>query len=131
MEAADDICYRIIDFEDGLKLGLVPHEQGLSLLRQILDDDPNRKSSLTFYDWREEIGYLRARIIGKLIEETSAIFIQHEPEMLQGTYDKPLINELSCKPVLDQIKDLSVKRFTRTARCWRLRLPVLKCLAVC
>ncbi|MHA6246316.1 dGTP triphosphohydrolase [Pontibacter sp. CAU 1760] len=109
VEAADDICYRIIDFEDGLKLGLVPHEKGMDLLRQILDDSPNRKSSLTFYDWREEIGYLRARIIGKLIDETASIFLQHEQEILQGTYDKPLINELSCKPVLDQIKDLSIQ----------------------
>ncbi|AKD02724.1 dGTP triphosphohydrolase [Pontibacter korlensis] len=109
VEAADDICYRIIDFEDGLKLGLVPQEQGLALLRQILNDDPNRKSSLTFYDWREEIGYLRARIIGRLIEETTVIFLQHEEEILAGTYDKPLINELSCKPVLDQVKDLSIK----------------------
>ncbi|TPE45458.1 dGTP triphosphohydrolase [Pontibacter mangrovi] len=109
VEAADDICYRIIDFEDGLKLGLVPQEQGMDLLRQILNDDPNRKSSLTFYDWKEEIGYLRARIIGKLIEETTAIFLQHEEEILAGTYDKPLINEVSCKPVLDKIKDLSIK----------------------
>lgn len=109
VEAADDICYRIIDFEDGLKLGLVPQEQGISLLRQILNDNPGRKSSLTFYDWREEIGYLRARIIGKLIEETSALFLQHEDEILTGTYDKPLINELACKPILDQIKELSIK----------------------
>ncbi|GHA65651.1 dGTP triphosphohydrolase [Pontibacter akesuensis] len=109
VEAADDICYRIIDFEDGLKLGLVPQEQGMGLLRQILNDDPSRKSSLTFFDWREEIGYLRARIIGRLIEETTAIFLQHEPEILQGSYDKPLINELACKPVLDQIRDLSIK----------------------
>ncbi|WP_276498538.1 dGTP triphosphohydrolase [Pontibacter litorisediminis] len=109
VEAADDICYRIIDFEDGLKLGLVPQEQGMDLLRQILNDDPNRKSSLTFYDWKEEIGYLRARIINKLIEETTAIFLQHEEEILAGTYDKPLINEVSSKPVLDEIKDLSIK----------------------
>lgn len=109
VEAADDICYRIIDFEDGLKLGLVPHEKGIDLLRQILNDNPNRKSSLVFYDWREEIGYLRARIIGKLIDETTAIFLQHEQEILQGTYDKPLINELPCKPVLDQIRDLSIQ----------------------
>jgi dGTPase len=108
VEAADDICYRIIDFEDGLKLGLVPQEEGLQLLRQILNDSPDRKSSLTFYDWREEIGYLRARIIGKLIDETTAIFLQHEQEIMQGIYDKPLINELACKPVLDKIKDLSI-----------------------
>ncbi|MBC5993948.1 dGTP triphosphohydrolase [Pontibacter cellulosilyticus] len=109
VEAADDICYRIIDFEDGLKLGLVPQEQGMDLLRQILNLDSNHKSSLTFYDWKEEIGYLRARIIGKLIDETTAVFLEHEQEMLNGTYDKPLINELACKPVLDKIKDLSIK----------------------
>jgi dGTPase len=108
VEAADDICYRIIDFEDGLKLGLVPHQQGIALLRQILGDAPNRVSSLTFFDWREEIGYLRARIIGKLIEEAAQIFLQHEQAILAGTYDKPLINELSCKHVLDQIKGLSI-----------------------
>jgi len=109
VEAADDICYRIIDFEDGLKLGLVPQAEGLQLLRQILNDDPDRKSSLTFYDWREEIGYLRARIIGKLIEETAQVFLRHEKEILQGSYDKPLINELACKPVLDGIKELSIR----------------------
>jgi dGTPase len=108
VEAADDICYRIIDFEDGLKLGLVPQEQGLALLGQILNDNPNRVSSLTFYDWREEIGYLRARIINKLIEETAQVFLQHEDEILAGTFDKPLINLLACKPTLDQINTLSV-----------------------
>ncbi|MBF9252970.1 dNTP triphosphohydrolase [Pontibacter sp. 172403-2] len=110
VEAADDICYRIIDFEDGLKLGLIPQEQGMDLFRRILNDAPGRKSSLTFYDWREEIGYLRARIIGKLIEETTKVFLEHEPEILAGTYDKPLINELTCKPVLDEIRDLSVSQ---------------------
>ncbi len=109
VEAADDICYRIIDFEDGLKLGLVPHEQGMDLLRQILNLDPNRKSTLTFYDWKEEIGYLRARIIGKLIDECTNVFLKHEQAILAGTYDKPLINELTCKPVLDKIKELSIK----------------------
>ncbi|GGG11471.1 dGTP triphosphohydrolase [Pontibacter amylolyticus] len=113
VEAADDICYRIIDFEDGLKLGLVPHQQGIALLRQILNDAPDRVSSLTFYDWREEIGYLRARIIGKLIQETTQIFLQHEEAILVGTYDKPLINELSCKPVLDEIKSLSIELIYR------------------
>jgi dGTPase len=108
VEAADDICYRIIDFEDGLKLGLVPHTQGIALLRQILDDAPDRVSSLTFYDWKEEIGYLRARIINKLILEAVQVFLQHEQEILEGRYDKPLVNELACKPVLDEIKALSI-----------------------
>jgi dGTPase len=113
VEAADDICYRIIDFEDGLRLGLVPHEQGLELLRQIWDTNPDRVSSLVFYDKFEEIGYLRARIIGELIKDCSQIFLDHEEEILAGTFDTPLINLLACKPVLDTIKDLSVRLIYR------------------
>ncbi|MBC5775781.1 deoxyguanosinetriphosphate triphosphohydrolase [Pontibacter sp. KCTC 32443] len=113
VEAADDICYRVIDFEDGLKLGLVTKEQGIALLKQILNDDPNRVSSIKFYDWREEIGYLRARIIGKLIEECAAVFLEHEQEILAGAFDTPLINLLHCKSVLDEIKMLSIEKIYR------------------
>jgi len=109
VEAADDICYRIIDFEDGCKLGLIPQEKAEHLLKEILDESPARKSRLTFYDWREEIGFLRAKIINKLIHETAAIFIRHEPEILNGSYDQPLISEVSSKTTLDKIKKLSVE----------------------
>ena len=109
VEAADDICYRIVDFEDGCKLGLIPFKEAEKLLKAILNDAPDRKSNITFFDWREQIGYLRARIIGKLIQETAELFIQKEPEMLAGTYDKPLISEVSCKAELDEIKTLSVE----------------------
>ena len=109
VEAADDICYRIIDFEDGCKLGLIPPEKAQELLKAVLNESPERKSRLTFYDWREEIGFLRAKIINKLINETAAIFIQHEPEILNGTYDQPLIAEVSSKEALDQIKRISIE----------------------
>ena len=107
VEAADDICYRIIDFEDGCKLGLIPQEKALQLMKDILNE-PGRKSSLTFYDWREQIGYYRALIINKLINETAAIFKAHEPEIMRGAYDRPLISEVSGKDVLDEIKTLSI-----------------------
>ncbi|GEO02602.1 dGTPase [Adhaeribacter aerolatus] len=113
VEAADDICYRIIDFEDGCRLGLISPDQGINLLKEILDESPERKSRLTFYDWREQLGYLRARIIDKLINETADIFIQNEAAILNGTYDKPLISEVSVKAVLDKIKTLSIKEIYR------------------
>ncbi|MGV3639866.1 MAG: deoxyguanosinetriphosphate triphosphohydrolase [Adhaeribacter sp.] len=112
VEAADDICYRIIDFEDGCKLGLIPQQQALDLLQALLDD-PNRKSSLTFYDWREQIGYYRALIIGKLIAETAGIFTDNEAQILSGQFDKALISQVSSKSVLDEIKDLSVRSIYR------------------
>lgn len=112
VEAADDICYRIIDFEDGCKLGLIPQQKALELLKAMLEE-PNRKSSLTFYDWREQIGYYRALIINKLINETADIFKAHESDILRGQYDKPLISEVSGKAVLDEIKDLSIHAIYR------------------
>lgn len=113
VEAADDICYRIIDFEDGCRLGLIPPDQAIGLLSEILDEPAARKSRLEFFDWREQIGYLRARIIDKLITETAGIFLQNEAAILAGTYDTPLISQVSGKAVLDKIKALSVKEIYR------------------
>ena len=110
VEAADDICYRIVDFEDGCKLGLIPYKEAEKLLLAILNDAPDRKSNISFFDWREQIGYLRARIIGKLIQETADLFNLHEAAILAGTYDKPLISEVESKPILDEIKTLSIDK---------------------
>ncbi|MBA9075852.1 MULTISPECIES: deoxyguanosinetriphosphate triphosphohydrolase [Rufibacter] len=113
VEAADDICYRIIDFEDGCKLGLIPFEQAEALLQPLLNRDPGRKSSIEFYDRHEQLGFWRALIIGNLIQECAAIFLRHEEAILAGTYDQPLINEIQQKAALDQIKAVSIEKIYR------------------
>ena len=110
VEAADDICYRVVDFEDGCKLGLIPAAEGVELLRKLRFELDGKTSSITFTDWREEIGYLRARIIGELIEACAKIFLKEEAGILAGTFDKALIGELSCKATLDEIKKLSIQK---------------------
>ena len=114
VEAADDICYRIIDFEDGLKLGLIPAETGLALLRAMLADPTDRPASVQWHDWREELGYVRARLIGKLVGEVAALFAGHAPALLAGTYDQPLVQELACWDELQQVQRLSVARLYRS-----------------
>ncbi|GAB2952350.1 deoxyguanosinetriphosphate triphosphohydrolase [Hymenobacter coalescens] len=114
VEAADDICYRIIDFEDALKLGLIPPELGLSLLRDMLADPADRPRSVQWHDWREELGYLRARLIGKLVAETAQVFARHAPAMLHGAYDGCLIKELECWEALQQVQRLSVTHLYRS-----------------
>ena len=110
VEAADDICYRVVDFEDGCKLGLIPAAEGVELLRKLRFELDGKTSTITFTDWREEIGYLRARIIGELIEACAKIFLKEEEGILAGTFDKALISELSCKSTLDEIKKLSIQK---------------------
>ncbi|AMM52778.1 deoxyguanosinetriphosphate triphosphohydrolase [Rufibacter sp. DG15C] len=113
VEAADDICYRIIDFEDGCKLGLIPFDQAEELLQPLLNRDPNRKSSVEFHDQHEQLGFWRAIIISNLIKECADIFLAHEEEILSGTYDQPIINEVKQKAALDQIKKVSIDRIYR------------------
>ena len=114
VEAADDLCYRIIDFEDGLKLGLIDEQRGLNLLRNMLGDSAARPSSIVWYDWREELGYLRARLIGKLVDETATLFAQHAPAMLRGEYDASLIKEISCYADLQEVQKLSIEKLYRS-----------------
>jgi dGTPase len=49
VEAADDICYTIIDFEDGMNLGLVSEDYALEYLIKLVKDsiDTNKYNTLT------------------------------------------------------------------------------------
>ena len=114
VEAADDLCYRIIDFEDGLKLGLVAPETGLPLLKRMLNDPAGRQGSVQWHDWREELGYVRARLIGKLVTELAGLFARHAPAILRGAYDQPLIKELSCWVDLQEVQRLSINQLYRS-----------------
>ena len=114
VEAADDLCYRIIDFEDGLKLGLIAPETGLPLLKRMLNDPAGRQGSVQWHDWREELGYIRARLIGKLVTELAVLFAQHTPAILRGAYDQPLIKELSCWADLQEVQRLSINQLYRS-----------------
>ncbi|GAB3864911.1 deoxyguanosinetriphosphate triphosphohydrolase [Hymenobacter segetis] len=114
VEAADDLCYRIIDFEDGLKLGLIAPETGLPLLKRMLNDPAGRVGSVQWHDWREELGYVRARLIGKLVNELAALFAHHAPAILRGEYDQSLIKELSCWADLQEVQRLSINQLYRS-----------------
>ncbi|AHJ98317.1 dGTP triphosphohydrolase [Hymenobacter swuensis] len=107
VEAADDICYRIIDLEDGLKLGLIPCQQGLDLLRELLGDAPDRRGSVEWRDWREELGYLRARLINRLVQQTARLFADRAPALLRGHADEPLVQQLDCWSQLQEIGRLT------------------------
>ncbi|MBO2009066.1 dNTP triphosphohydrolase [Siccationidurans soli] len=114
VEAADDLCYRIIDFEDGLKLGLIAPETGLPLLKKMLNDPAGRVGSVQWHDWREELGYIRARLIGKLVAELASLFAQHAPTILSGHYDQSLIKELSCWTDLQEVQRISINQLYRS-----------------
>ena len=100
VEAADDICYQIMDIEDAHKLRLMTKEEVFELFLAFFKGkrlDDIEKTMKLVNDTNEKIAYLRSCIIGLLVDECTQVFMDNEAALLQGTYDKPLIEDVSDK----------------------------------
>ena len=110
VEAADDICYSVIDLEDGCRLGLVSFEETVELLAGILKSNFDRRKLDQIPGQDEKVGVLRALTIGKLIDECSNVFLDHEREILNGTFDKALTDLCESADGLNKISSISIDR---------------------
>ncbi len=110
VEAADDICYTIIDFEDGINLGLVSEDFALEYLIKLVKDsiDTSKYNALTTKE--DRISYLRALAIGSLINDAVKVFIENEEAILQGKFPHALTDKSKYKAQMDDIIKLSVKK---------------------
>ena len=113
VEAADDICYHIIDLEDGCTLGLVSLDETIDLLKPVIGAKFDRQKLLTRASLPEKLGTLRALAINELINETVAVFIDNEQGVLNGDFDQPLTDNIPSAAALKDIRDLSVDRIYR------------------
>lgn len=114
VEAADDICYSIIDFEDGLRLGLIAEEKALELLRPIIGDSFSQERYDKILGFNEKISWLRAVTIGKLINDLANIFMENEEQILKGDYDRSLIDDSQFGDQVDRIKMITLKKVYRS-----------------
>lgn len=102
VEAADDICYQLMDLEDAHKLKIHSFEQTRNLLMGFFDlqaeaaqiNRMNETLNLVF-DPNEQIAYLRASVIGKLVKQCVDVFWEKQDEILSGSFQKPLIDQVS------------------------------------
>ncbi len=109
VEAADDIAYLIVDFEDGQRLGLVSYEELESRFLPLIDSE-NAKSYVQKLDTStQKAEFLRAQLIGTLVRQVTELFAAHHEELLQGTLEKPLTSYLDCAPALDALRERSTK----------------------
>lgn len=110
VEAADDICYSIIDLEDGCRLGLVSFDDTVALLSGILGDKLDKAKLARDGDLNQKLGTLRAMAISKLISATTEVFLAHEDELLAGTFDQALTDLCRFRDVLKEISEVSIER---------------------
>lgn len=101
VEAADDICYQMMDIEDAHKLRILTTEETQSLLMSYFDEGRQAHMRKTFEivsDTNEQIAYLRSCVIGRMIQECTRAFLEHEEEILSGTFEGTLIKHISERP---------------------------------
>ena len=97
VEAADDICYEIMDIEDAHKLRILSDEETFHHLLAFFSPDHQEKLKATFAyvtDINEQIVYLRSCVINSLEHACVRTFIDHESDIMQGRFEGSLIEHL-------------------------------------
>ena len=109
VEAADDICYTIIDFEDGINLGWISEEYALEYLIKLVKNGIDTKKYNELITKEDRISYLRALAIGSLINDAVVIFMENEKAILAGEFPFALMDKSQYKAQMNDIIQISVK----------------------
>jgi dGTPase len=117
VEAADDICYRIIDFEDAHRLNILSFDTISELFLAFFNEEEGydkrenvEKTLNSINDSNQKIQFLRAKLINLLIQKTTDAFFNNEAALLEGTLQKSLIDLLPARElaIIKKIDDYSV-----------------------
>ncbi len=110
VEAADDICYTIIDFEDGIHLGWIEEEYALEYLINLVKDDMDTLKYSKLKHRAQRLAYLRALAINSLIKDAVHLFTENESDILKGTFSNALLEKSQYKAQIKDIINLSVEK---------------------
>ena len=114
VEAADDICYTIIDFEDGINLGLIDEEYALEYMIKLVKDTIDIKKYHSLKHKKDRVSYLRALAIGVLINEAVDMFLSNEEEILKGTFSNSLLDKCKYEAQMNDIIKISIEKIYRS-----------------
>ncbi|MEI6275058.1 MAG: dNTP triphosphohydrolase [Prolixibacteraceae bacterium] len=137
VEAADDICYQIMDVEDAHKLKIISSADAESLLIAFFDPGADREilSTISYNlnivkDRNERVSYLRAMVIGKLIRECAAIFLSRGNEILSGAEIPSLLKLLDGRSgmAMEEIKRISISRIYKDPAVIQIEIAGYKIL---
>ncbi len=114
VEAADDICYTIIDFEDGINLGLIEEEFALEYLIKLVKENINTKAYNNLSKTSDRLAYLRALAISTLINEAATKFIENEEAILSGMFSESLLDKSKYQAQINDILKISIKKIYKS-----------------
>ena len=124
VEAADDICYRIVDIEDGYHMGYVSYADTEELLGTISNTCKLERGERP----QERVKRLRACAINTLTYEAAEIFLDHETDILQGRFDEALLDWSEHGPVLKDLKALTKEQIFDNTKVLKIRIAAYEVL---
>ncbi|MFZ4263360.1 deoxyguanosinetriphosphate triphosphohydrolase [Sphingobacterium sp. HJSM2_6] len=112
VEAADDICYNIIDLEDAHHLKILSYQEVENLLLPLCGQEDLQPRLDSLADTASKVSLLRAKAINTLIHACASVFVNAEEQFLAGSFEKPLMDALSAEIVeqMQLISNVSVQR---------------------
>jgi len=117
VEAADDICYSIVDMEDAHRLKILSKKEVEEAFMGAIEklDGESAGRTYSYYreieDTSEAVAFLRARIINLLVNQSTEVFLDHRVEILNGSYDESLVDSIDkSSGALGLIQEISLEK---------------------
>ncbi|MGB3592090.1 MAG: dNTP triphosphohydrolase [Nonlabens sp.] len=110
VEAADDICYTIIDFEDGINLGWIAEDHALEQLIKLVKSTIKNETYHKLENTAARLSYLRSLAINALIKDCVRVFMEKEDQILDGRLEKSLMDYSIFKPQIDDILSITIEK---------------------
>ncbi|GAA5015833.1 deoxyguanosinetriphosphate triphosphohydrolase [Acinetobacter puyangensis] len=96
LEAADDICYALIDLEDGIVLNMLSYEEVEPIFIDLIADYGLPEELAQNTSWQQKIAALRGRAMKRLVDEVTSAFAHHHDELLSGNLPHGLLHYCSA-----------------------------------
>lgn len=119
VEAADDICYQMMDIEDAHKLKLLTTKEAKELYELFLNEEKIMRAQKIYEfvsDSNEQIAYLRATVIGILVQACTQVFVENEEKILTGDFEGALVKhiDLPLKQAYEECSRIAIKKIYRS-----------------
>ncbi|PIE97917.1 MAG: dGTPase [Polaribacter sp.] len=128
VEAADDICYTIIDFEDGINLGLIDESYALEYMTKLVQNI-NREKYYSLEHKKDRTAYLRAIAINTLATEAVNIFLDNEEAILNGNFERGLLDRCKYEAQIKDIINISIEKVYRSSEVVEKEITGYKVIA--
>ncbi|WP_426222958.1 deoxyguanosinetriphosphate triphosphohydrolase [Psychrobacter sp. DWR1-2-3] len=130
LEAADDICYALIDLEDGINLNMLSYAEVAAIFYELIGERPDTLNLPTHVSVRQHLASLRARAMMRLVNAVTDAFVANSNAMLAGTLQGSLFAhcDATVQSGITQAKQLAREKIFNHPSKVRMELMANQCL---